>query len=436
MRTLIALAVISLSACQCGDVRLGTLRTSLAVRPEAIDFGTLAVGASDVRELTVENVSRAPIDVTVIELDGSGADQIDVVPKRAFRLEAGQSRTMDAIFSPTRAGFHSATVRIQSSSSTGEVAVVLAGHATATVEADAGTPPVDSGVVDAGVFDAGTTVDAGQPQPTPTCGTANGTDQSTAPTSDSLCATGAATAVTGNGPWRWSCEGKGAPVECSTASYWVTGDHEELRSVLMGQPRGAQRHVSNMTRSEFVNNTSAPVQVVIRLVDPMNRFIWNDGTPMVMRPEVTSTVLPGRRVAPSVLWNSGDDTGTSSDPCNRTASSSGVEFYVAQQKVASFKVHAMGRSPFTCPGGLVTWSATSPNSGGPCRAQVPPAVEFSVPEEVQASTSDSDPGFSGKQGLSCIASMWTMDHCGVSVPVAGRPVTTFPKYGGDDACKQ
>lgn len=433
MRTLLLTSCL-LSACQCGDVRLGALRLNVSVSPEAIDFGNVAVGTEAVQALTFENISRAPIEVTTLTVEGDGA--FEVVPRRSFTLAPGQSRVIDVVYAPSASGAHSGRVRAESTG--GALFVALIGTASATSVADAGhdaglafdaggAPDSGTQVVDAGPDDAGT------PAP-PECGTANATDTNVTPTSG-LCTTGTATPLEGNGPWRWRCEGRGT-VDCSTASYWVTGEHEFLRSVRLGRPVGAQQYVSNMTRLEFVNNTAVPVQVLVRLVDPLNRFIWNDGTPMVMRREVLATVGAGRRVAPSVLWNSPDDTGTPGDPCNRVTSPVGVEFIVNSTKVASFKVHAKSRAPFTCAGGLVTWSATSPNSGGPCRATVPAATEFSLPDEVQASTSESDPGFRGKQGVSCSANAWAMDACGVSFPTAGTPLTTFPKYGGTDACAQ
>lgn len=50
------------------------------------------------------------------------------------------------------------------------------------------------------------------------CGAANGQARATAPVSD-LCATGAASAVSGSGPWNWSCSGLngGAAASCSAS---------------------------------------------------------------------------------------------------------------------------------------------------------------------------------------------------------------------------
>ncbi|HOB66686.1 Ig domain-containing protein [Ottowia sp.] len=51
------------------------------------------------------------------------------------------------------------------------------------------------------------------------CGTANGTTLSAAPSGAALCAAGTASAVTGSGPWSWSCTGTngGSTASCSAS---------------------------------------------------------------------------------------------------------------------------------------------------------------------------------------------------------------------------
>lgn len=77
------------------------------------------------------------------------------------------------------------------------------------------TPAPFTGVPPAG----GSPVDCtnGNPQPVDgTCGTANGVAASTAPVAG-LCSVGMASAVTGTGPWSWTCAGTngGATASCS-----------------------------------------------------------------------------------------------------------------------------------------------------------------------------------------------------------------------------
>jgi hypothetical protein len=57
------------------------------------------------------------------------------------------------------------------------------------------------------------------------CGTANGTVDTTDPTIN-LCSAGTASAVTGTGPWSWSCEGShgGSTAQCSATSTTSQGD--------------------------------------------------------------------------------------------------------------------------------------------------------------------------------------------------------------------
>ncbi|AGX86715.1 DUF1566 domain-containing protein [Candidatus Symbiobacter mobilis] len=53
-----------------------------------------------------------------------------------------------------------------------------------------------------------------------TCGSAHNTASSSAPTSSGLCATGTAGVVSGSGPWAWSCAGSsgGGTAQCTTTS--------------------------------------------------------------------------------------------------------------------------------------------------------------------------------------------------------------------------
>lgn len=50
-----------------------------------------------------------------------------------------------------------------------------------------------------------------------TCGSSNGATLSSAPTSN-LCATGTASAITGSGPWQWSCAGSGGGTNASCSA--------------------------------------------------------------------------------------------------------------------------------------------------------------------------------------------------------------------------
>jgi len=57
---------------------------------------------------------------------------------------------------------------------------------------------------------------------TAACGTANGTGASSVPTVN-LCSTGTPSSVSGTGPWTWSCAGTGASVSCSTSTAFRNG---------------------------------------------------------------------------------------------------------------------------------------------------------------------------------------------------------------------
>lgn len=59
---------------------------------------------------------------------------------------------------------------------------------------------------------------AANPQINGLCGTANGTTILSAPSFATLCFVGTPTAVTGNGPWSWSCNGLNGGTSSATCS--------------------------------------------------------------------------------------------------------------------------------------------------------------------------------------------------------------------------
>ncbi|MDD5639950.1 MAG: pilin [Candidatus Pacebacteria bacterium] len=79
----------------------------------------------------------------------------------------------------------------------------------------------------------------------PTCGDAGFKEFDSAPTAD-LCDTGTASAVTGNGPWTWTCSNEGETVSCSTQNCdWVCDDwgeciNEKQTRYCVGSPSKCQ----------------------------------------------------------------------------------------------------------------------------------------------------------------------------------------------------
>ncbi|MGE0787684.1 MAG: hypothetical protein AB7S26_18560 [Sandaracinaceae bacterium] len=89
--------------------------------------------------------------------------------------------------------------------------------------ADDGGSPLDGGSAgdDAGALDGGDT-DGGTSPIDGACGAADGVATATAPTVG-LCAAGVASAVTGSGPWTWTCAGRAGGADASCTAPVLTG---------------------------------------------------------------------------------------------------------------------------------------------------------------------------------------------------------------------
>ncbi len=82
------------------------------VQPTALDFGTVTVGSTADRTLTVRNVGSAPLTVTRMTLDNPRFTIVS--PATPFTVNAGGQQTVTVRFAPTSAGPQSGTLRIES----------------------------------------------------------------------------------------------------------------------------------------------------------------------------------------------------------------------------------------------------------------------------------------------------------------------------------
>jgi|GEM_PF-686189 len=82
------------------------------VQPTALDFGTVTVGSTADRTLTVRNVGSAPLTVTGMTLDNPRFTIVS--PSTPFTVNAGGQQTVTVRFAPTSTGPQSGTLRIQS----------------------------------------------------------------------------------------------------------------------------------------------------------------------------------------------------------------------------------------------------------------------------------------------------------------------------------
>ncbi len=82
------------------------------VQPTALDFGSVTVGSTADRTLTVRNVGNAPLTVTGMTLDNPRFTIVS--PSTPFTVNAGGQQTVTVRFAPTSVGPQSGTLRIQS----------------------------------------------------------------------------------------------------------------------------------------------------------------------------------------------------------------------------------------------------------------------------------------------------------------------------------
>jgi hypothetical protein len=100
--------------------------STLAVSPNALDFGTLNVGSTSNLVVHVTNTSAAPIVFATIATTGDYAVS-GTCPAPGASLPANQSCTLQVAFTPTQTGTRAGTLSIASSASTLPLTVALTG---------------------------------------------------------------------------------------------------------------------------------------------------------------------------------------------------------------------------------------------------------------------------------------------------------------------
>lgn len=100
------------------------------VQPTSLDFGSVTIGSTADRMLTVRNVGGAPLTVT--ELSVNNPRFTIVSPSVPFTVNAGGQQVVSVRFAPTATGSQSGTLRIGSNDpDEGTVSVSLIGHGVA-----------------------------------------------------------------------------------------------------------------------------------------------------------------------------------------------------------------------------------------------------------------------------------------------------------------
>lgn len=88
------------------------VQPDIDVQPTSLDFGSVTVGSTGDRTLTVRNVGGASLTVTGMSIDNSRFTIVS--PSPPFTVNAGGQQTVTVRFAPTTVGVQNGTLRIQS----------------------------------------------------------------------------------------------------------------------------------------------------------------------------------------------------------------------------------------------------------------------------------------------------------------------------------
>ena len=119
--------------------------------PGSLSFGSIAVGGSQSKVLTVSNTGAESLTISAANVTGSGFTVSGLT--LPYSLAAGSSANLTIVFSPTSSGTDTASLAIASNASDPSVGVSLSGAATTT----SGTLGVTPGSISFGNVTIGTT---------------------------------------------------------------------------------------------------------------------------------------------------------------------------------------------------------------------------------------------------------------------------------------
>jgi hypothetical protein len=118
---------------------------AIVAGPSTTGYGTVSVGDTERRSVTVANNGTGVLNVTGLQLGGADAGEFSIADPTPFTLEPGASRDVEAAYTPTTAGIHTATISVaHNDTDRGPVAVELSG----TGSPDPAVYANENGVVD------------------------------------------------------------------------------------------------------------------------------------------------------------------------------------------------------------------------------------------------------------------------------------------------
>jgi hypothetical protein len=119
----------------CIDTTLQEAATEIAVNPDFVDLGTVAVGDTTSGLVRVDSVGRGLVHVVSVTLESAApAGTFAVVGEfESVDLAKGESLSVPVQYTPSAEGWHEADLTIQSDADSGEAAVVVHVRAHAAV---------------------------------------------------------------------------------------------------------------------------------------------------------------------------------------------------------------------------------------------------------------------------------------------------------------
>jgi len=138
---LLACVVLAIAIAGCGKKSSTTPKLSpgrLEVTPASLDFGSVVMGQSATRTLTVRNAGDMPIDATP-QFAGSSASCFTLTPSAPLSIAGGASVTLQVRFAPNRTGACPGTLNLDASgpaislSAVGEIGFTVYGTRWETV---------------------------------------------------------------------------------------------------------------------------------------------------------------------------------------------------------------------------------------------------------------------------------------------------------------
>ncbi|MFZ5471037.1 MAG: choice-of-anchor D domain-containing protein, partial [Myxococcota bacterium] len=126
----LGLFLATLAGCQCGNVRIGTVRPQIEADPASLDFGSTAVGFPVEKNVALLNQSHAVLHLEEVTIIGEAAQAFSTSLPEVVDVEAGASVSVRVVYSPGAEGNHSARLLVRSDAANApELLVPLAGTA-------------------------------------------------------------------------------------------------------------------------------------------------------------------------------------------------------------------------------------------------------------------------------------------------------------------